>query len=53
LGADDQTSQPALEHGGKKRTTVDLVRSFDEIKEPEIRSALVGLIRVLGRSTAD
>ena len=51
-GADDQTPQPALEHGGKKRTTIDLVRSFDEIKEPGIRSALVGLIRVLGRSTA-
>ncbi len=51
-GADDQTPPPALEHGGKKRTTVDLVRSFDEIDEPAVRSALVGLIKVLGRRRA-
>ena len=49
-GADDRTPPPALEHGGKKRTTVDLVRSFDEIREPRVRSALVGLIKVLGRA---
>ena len=49
-GADDETPPPALEHGGKKRATVELVRSFDEIKQPAVRSALVGLIKVLGRS---
>ncbi len=39
------------EHGGKSRSTVDLVRSFDEIASPSVRSAVVGLIRELGRAT--
>ena len=40
------------EHGGKTRSTVDLVRSFDEIKSSGLRSALVGLIRELARASA-
>ncbi len=39
------------EHGGKSRSTVDLVRSFDEIGSPGVRSAVVGLIRELARAT--
>ncbi len=37
------------EHGGKARSTVELVRGFDKIENREVRSALVGLIRELGR----
>ncbi len=37
------------EHGGKSRSTVDLVRSFDEIQSTGVRSAVVGLIRELAR----
>ena len=40
----------AREHGGKSRSTVDLVRSFDEISSPGVRSAVVGLIRELARA---
>jgi hypothetical protein len=38
------------EHGGKSRSTVDLVRSFDEIGSPGVRSAVVGVIRELARA---
>ena len=47
--ASDATPMPQ-EHGGKSRSTVDLVRSFDEISTPGVRSAVVGLIRELAKA---
>ena len=37
-----------VEHGGKSRSTVDLVRSFSEIGNGAVRSAVVGLLKELG-----
>lgn len=42
-----------LEHGGKARSTVELVRGFDQIENRDVKSALVGLIRELGRAPKD
>lgn len=47
--ASEATPMPQ-EHGGKSRSTVDLVRSFDEIGSTGVRSAVVGLIRELARA---
>ena len=40
------TSSP-LEHGGKNRSTIELVRNYGEIDEPAVRSAVSGLIKSL------
>ncbi|MBM3503383.1 MAG: helix-turn-helix transcriptional regulator [Alphaproteobacteria bacterium] len=34
-----------LEHGGKARTAVDLVRNFDRIKDSDLRTTLSALVR--------
>lgn len=36
-----------LEHGGKNRSTIELVRNFAEIDDNSIRSAVSGLIKSL------
>ena len=36
-----------LEHGGKNRSTIELVRNYSEIDEPAVRSAVSGLIKSL------
>ena len=36
-----------LEHGGKNRVTIELVRNFIDISNEPLRSALCGLIRAL------
>ena len=39
-------SQP-LEHGGKNRSTIELVRNFAEIEDNGVRAAVSGLIKSL------
>ncbi|MEP3246830.1 MAG: helix-turn-helix domain-containing protein [Sneathiella sp.] len=41
------TSSVPLEHGGKNRSTIELVRNYGEINEPAVRSAVSGLIKSL------
>ncbi|WP_373087605.1 helix-turn-helix domain-containing protein [Sneathiella sp.] len=41
------TLSTPLEHGGKNRSTIELVRNYGEIEEPAIRSAVSGLIKSL------
>ncbi|GLQ06012.1 putative HTH-type transcriptional regulator [Sneathiella chinensis] len=41
------SSSAPLEHGGKNRSTIELVRNYGEIEEPAIRSAVSGLIKSL------
>ena len=36
-----------LPHGGRNRTTIELVRNFNEIDDPIVRNAVSGLIRSL------
>ncbi|MAL80499.1 MAG: DNA-binding protein [Sneathiella sp.] len=41
------TASIPLEHGGKNRSTIELVRNYSEIEEPAVRSAVSGLIKSL------
>ncbi len=41
------TVSAPLEHGGKNRSTIELVRNYGEIDEPAVRSAVSGLIKSL------
>ncbi len=41
------TASIPLEHGGKNRSTIELVRNYSEIDEPAVRSAVSGLIKSL------
>jgi transcriptional regulator with XRE-family HTH domain len=41
------TASAPLEHGGKNRSTIELVRNYGDIDEPAIRSAISGLIKSL------
>lgn len=36
-----------LEHGGKHRSTIEMVRNFAEIEDPAIRASVSGLIKSL------
>ncbi len=46
-GLDTTTASEPLEHGGKNRSTIELVRNFGDIDEASIRSAVSGLIKTL------
>lgn len=39
-------SEP-LEHGGRNRTAIELVRKFALIDDPEVRSAIAGLVKTI------
>ena len=38
-----------LEHGGKNRSTIELVRNFSHVTDPDVRSAISGLVKSLAR----
>ena len=48
-GVDPDTSGRVLPHGGRSRTTIELVRNFSEIKDPSIRNAVAGLVKSLSQ----
>jgi len=47
-GLDPGVFGTPVEHGGKNRSAVELVRSFGEINDAAVRSAVVGLVKELG-----
>ncbi len=49
-GIEPGTETPQLPHGGRNRTTIELVRNFSEISDPMIRNAVSGLVRSLNGS---
>lgn len=49
-GLDPAAYGTRVEHGGKNRSAVELVRSFGTIRSGAVRSALVGLTKELGES---
>jgi transcriptional regulator with XRE-family HTH domain len=36
-----------LEHGGRQRSAIELVRKFGQIKDPEVRAAIAGLVKTI------
>ena len=46
LSDDDEPGLP-LEHGGRQRSAIELVRKFGQIKDPEVRAAIAGLVKTI------
>lgn len=46
LSDDDGPGLP-LEHGGRQRSAIELVRKFGQIKDPEVRAAIAGLVKTI------
>ncbi len=46
-GVEPQTSGRVLPHGGRSRTTIELVRNFSEIRDPSVRTAVASLVKSL------
>jgi transcriptional regulator with XRE-family HTH domain len=36
-----------LEHGGRQRSAIELVRKFAQIRDPEVRAAIAGLVKTV------
>ena len=41
-----------MEHGGKSRSTINLVRDFSDIDDPSVRSAVSGLVKAISGMTS-
>jgi transcriptional regulator with XRE-family HTH domain len=39
--------QPRLEHGGRQRSAIELVRKFARIEDPNVRAAIAGLVKAI------
>lgn len=48
-GMDAAAACEPLDHGGKSRAAIDLVRNFAEIDDGNVRTAIAGLIKSLAR----
>jgi transcriptional regulator with XRE-family HTH domain len=46
-GLEDDTAGVALAHGGHQRAAIELVRTFGQIKDPEVRAAIAGLVKTI------
>lgn len=44
--ANGETPAP-LEHGGRQRSAIELVRKFAQIEDPEVRAAIAGLVKTI------
>jgi transcriptional regulator with XRE-family HTH domain len=47
LGPDELSEQTPLEHGGRQRSAIELVRKFAQIQDPQLRSAIAGLVKAI------
>ena len=47
LPLDENEAALPLEHGGRNRTAIELVRKFALIEDPEVRSAIAGLVKTI------
>ncbi len=48
-GLDPTSESVPMEHGGRERSTIDLVRDFSGISDPGVRSAVSGLVRSISK----
>jgi transcriptional regulator with XRE-family HTH domain len=47
LPVEDRSEQPPLEHGGRQRSAIELVRKFAQIEDPQVRAAIAGLVKAI------
>ena len=43
----DEAPAPPLDHGGRHRSAIELVRKFAQISDPEVRAAIAGLVKTI------
>ncbi len=48
-GIEHVAARGPMGHGGRERSTIHLVRDFSGIGDPDIRSAISGLVKALSR----
>jgi transcriptional regulator with XRE-family HTH domain len=51
-GLEPKSERQPMEHGGRGRSAIELVRNFTEIDSPTVRSAIAGLVRTLAEGKA-
>ena len=44
---DAPVEQTPLEHGGRQRSAIELVRKFAQIEDPHVRSAIAALVKAI------
>jgi transcriptional regulator with XRE-family HTH domain len=50
LDGEPEPAMTPLEHGGRQRAAIELVRKFARIRDPEVRAAIAGLVKtIVGR----
>ena len=47
LDAEPTPSPAPLEHGGRQRSAIELVRKFAQIGDPGVRAAIAGLVKTI------
>ena len=47
LDGNQQSPVAPLEHGGRQRSAIELVRKFAQINDPEVRAAIAGLVKTI------
>jgi transcriptional regulator with XRE-family HTH domain len=51
LDAGEAEAAVPLEHGGRQRSAIELVRKFAQIEDAEVRAAIAGLVKtIVGRA---
>jgi hypothetical protein len=50
-GISPEAEHGPMPHGGRNRSTIELVRNFAEISDPTIRTTVAGLIKSLAGRT--
>ena len=51
-GLNEQTDVAPLDHGGKNRSAIELVRNFAAIEDQTVRAALSGLVKTIATPDA-
>jgi transcriptional regulator with XRE-family HTH domain len=46
-GLDPSSKAPAVKHGGYNRTSIELVRNLEELRDPELTAQVAGLVKSL------
>jgi transcriptional regulator with XRE-family HTH domain len=44
---DDPGAPPPIQHGGRQRSAIELVRKFAQIDDPHVRAAIAGLVKAI------
>jgi transcriptional regulator with XRE-family HTH domain len=47
LSFGDHAALPPLEHGGRQRSAIELVRKFAQIEDAQVRAAIAGLVKAV------